>query len=59
MLVRSLHVAEGTEGRPVRRASRPIPAAEPSRDTLYRLFDSMYDEVKGQWEERFDGRYGF
>jgi len=26
---------------------------------LYRIFDSMYDEVRGQWEERFERRYGF
>jgi len=33
MLVRSLHAAEGTERRPVRRAWWPVPAEEPSRDT--------------------------
>jgi len=33
MLVRSLHAAEGTERRPVRRAWWPVPAAEPTRDT--------------------------
>jgi hypothetical protein len=26
---------------------------------LYRLFESLYDEVRGQWEERFERRYGF
>jgi hypothetical protein len=25
----------------------------------YRLFDELYDEVKGQWEERFERRLGF
>ena len=59
MLMRSLHTAEGTERRPVRRALWPVPAAEPSRDTLYRLFDELYDELRGQWEERFERRYGF
>jgi hypothetical protein len=33
MLVTSLHAAEGTEHRPVRRAWWPVPAAEPARDT--------------------------
>jgi hypothetical protein len=33
MLVTSLHAAEGTERRPVRRAWWPVPAEEPSRDT--------------------------
>ncbi len=26
---------------------------------LYRLFDALYEEVRGQWEERFERRYGF
>jgi hypothetical protein len=26
---------------------------------LYRLVESHYDEVKGRWEECFEGRYGF
>jgi hypothetical protein len=26
---------------------------------LYRLVEAHYDEVKGLWEERFEGRYGF
>jgi len=38
MLLRSLHAAEGTERRPVRRAWWPVLAAEPARDPLYRLF---------------------
>jgi hypothetical protein len=33
MLVTSLHAAEATERRPVRRAWWPVPAEEPSRDT--------------------------
>jgi len=57
MVVRSLHAAEGIERRPARRAWWLVPAAEPSRDTpLYRLFDSLYDEVRGQWEERVERR---
>ena len=31
----------------------------PRATPLYRLVDACYDEVKGQWEERFEGRYGF
>ena len=26
---------------------------------LYRLTESCYEEVKGQWEERFETHYGF
>ena len=33
MLVTSVRAAEGTERRPVRRASKPLPAEKPSRDT--------------------------
>ena len=29
------------------------------RPPLYRLVESHFDEVKGQWEERFEGRYGY
>jgi len=32
-----------------------LPRATP----LYRLFDTYFDEVRGQWEERFEQRYGF
>ena len=31
----------------------------PRATPLYRLVESHFDEVKGQWEERFKGRYGF
>ena len=31
----------------------------PRATPLYRLVEAHYDEVKGQWEERFEGRYGF
>lgn len=27
--------------------------------TIYRLFDAHFDEVRGQWEERYERRYGF
>jgi hypothetical protein len=32
---------------------------DPRATPLYRLVESHYDEVKGQWEERFEGRCGF
>ncbi len=34
-------------------------ARNPRATPLYRLVDRCYDEVKGQWEERFERRYGF
>jgi hypothetical protein len=29
------------------------------RPPLYKLLESLYERVKGCWEERFEGRYGF
>jgi hypothetical protein len=34
-------------------------ARNPSATPLYRLFDAHYDEVRGQWEERYERRYSF
>ena len=34
-------------------------ARNPRATPLYRLFETLYDEVRGQWEERFERRYGF
>jgi hypothetical protein len=34
-------------------------ARSPRATPLYRLFDAHFDEVKGQWEERFERRCGF
>ena len=34
-------------------------ARSPRATPLYRLFDAHFEEVKGQWEERFQRRYGF
>ena len=31
----------------------------PRASSLYQLLDSLYDTVKGLWEERFERRYGF
>jgi hypothetical protein len=40
------------------RASR-YRARNPRTTPLYRLVETLYDEVKGLWEERFERRYGF
>mgnify|MGYP001826475941 CR=1 FL=1 len=34
-------------------------ARSPRATPLYRLVEEHFDEVKGQWEERFERRYGF
>jgi len=34
-------------------------ARNPRATALYRLFDAQFDEVRGQWEERYERRYGF
>ena len=34
-------------------------ARNPRATPLYRLFEAHYDEVRGQWEERFERRCGF
>jgi len=34
-------------------------ARNPRATPLYRLFDTHPEEVKGQWEERFERRFGF
>jgi hypothetical protein len=31
----------------------------PRASSLYQLLNSLYDTVKGLWEERFERRYGF
>ena len=37
----------------------PYRARNPRATPLYRLFDAHFEEVKGQWEDRFERRYGF
>ena len=32
---------------------------DPRKTALYGLLDSLYDRVKGAWEERFERSYGF
>lgn len=32
---------------------------EPQATPLYRLLETRYETVKGEWEERFESRYGF
>ena len=34
-------------------------ARNPRATLLHRLVESNFDEVRGEWEERFEGRYGF
>ena len=34
-------------------------ARNPRATPLYRLFEAHFDEVRGQWEERFERRCGF
>jgi len=34
-------------------------ARNPRATPLYRLFDAHFDEVRGQWEERFERKCGF
>ena len=34
-------------------------ARNPRATPLYRLFETHFDEVRGQWEERFERRCGF
>ncbi len=31
----------------------------PRKSPLFRLLESLYDTVKGVWEERFESPYGF
>ena len=32
---------------------------DPRNTPLFSLLDSLYDRVKGAWEERFERAYGF
>jgi len=34
-------------------------ARSPRATSLYRLFETHFEEVRGQWEERFERRFGF
>ena len=34
-------------------------ARNPRATPLYRLFETHFEEVRGQWEERFERRFGF
>ena len=34
-------------------------ARSPRATPLYRLFETHFDEVRGQWEDRFERRFGF
>ena len=39
--------------------SRVYRPRDPRKTSLFRLVDSLYDRVKGVWEERFERAYGF
>ena len=34
-------------------------ARSPRATPLYRLFETHFEEVRGQWEDRFERRFGF
>jgi len=34
-------------------------ARQPLSSPLFQLVVAVYEKVKGTWEERFEGRYGF
>ena len=34
-------------------------ARNPRATPLYRLFETQFEEVRGQWEDRFERRFGF
>ena len=34
-------------------------ARKPQSTSLYVLLERLYETVKGQWEDRFESRYGF
>jgi hypothetical protein len=40
-------------------ACRVYKPRDPRKTSLFRLFDSLYERVKGAWEERFERSYGF
>jgi hypothetical protein len=45
-------------GRPVTGSNIPRPR-DPRKTVLWGLLDTLYERVKGSWEERFERRYGF
>ena len=40
-------------------AARLYRSRTPRATPLYRLLEELYEQVKGRWEERFEGRYGY
>ena len=42
-----------------RRSIEKFAWRNPRATPLYRLVEANYDEVRGQWEESFEGRHGF
>ena len=45
--------------RGVERACRVYRPRDPRKSALWGLVDTLYERVKGEWEERFERRYGF
>jgi hypothetical protein len=45
--------------RDVERACRVYRPRDPRKTALWGLLDTLYERVKGEWEERFERRYGF
>jgi hypothetical protein len=43
----------------VESACRVYRPRDPRKTALWGLLDTLYEGVKGQWEERFERRYGF
>jgi hypothetical protein len=43
----------------VERACRVYRPRDPRKTALWGLLDTLYERVKGEWEERFERRYGF
>jgi hypothetical protein len=43
----------------VERACRVYRPRDPRKTALWGLPDTLYERVKGEWEERFERRYGF
>jgi len=43
----------------VERACRVYRPRDPRKSALWGLVDTLYERVKGEWEERFERRYGF
>jgi hypothetical protein len=43
----------------VESAGRVFRPRDPRKTALWGLLDTLYERVKGSWEERFERRYGY